>query len=82
MNEIEFLIENNYADTSEAAKKILESASDEFYEYVVCEGKKTELLKKIATKAVKYSAKKVLNSKPMQSATRFVKYTALGGLVP
>jgi hypothetical protein len=35
MNPINFLIEENYAQTSDAALKILDAASDEFYEYIV-----------------------------------------------
>lgn len=35
MNPINFLIEENYAQTSDAASKILSAASDEFYDYIM-----------------------------------------------
>ena len=35
MNLINFLIEENYAQTSDAAHKILSVASDEFYDYIM-----------------------------------------------
>lgn len=35
MNPINFLIEENYAQTPDAAHKILSVASDEFYEYIM-----------------------------------------------
>lgn len=35
MNPINFLIEQNYAQTPDAAHKILSAASDEFYEYIM-----------------------------------------------
>ena len=35
MNPINFLIEENYAQTPDAAHKILSAASDEFYEYIM-----------------------------------------------
>lgn len=37
MNPINFLVEQNYANTSDAAHKILEAASDEFLEYIIQE---------------------------------------------
>ena len=37
MNPINFLIEQNYANTSDAAHKILEAASDEFLEFIIQE---------------------------------------------
>ena len=37
MNPINFLFEQNYANTSDAAHKILEAASDEFLEYIIQE---------------------------------------------
>jgi hypothetical protein len=35
MNPINFLIEENYAQTPDAASKILSAASDEFYQYIM-----------------------------------------------
>ena len=35
MNPINFLIEENYAESPEAALKILEAASGDFYEYII-----------------------------------------------
>jgi t-SNARE complex subunit (syntaxin) len=35
MNPINFLIEENYAQTPDAASKILSAASDEFYDYIM-----------------------------------------------
>jgi hypothetical protein len=35
MNPINFLIKENYAQTPDAASKILSAASDEFYEYIM-----------------------------------------------
>lgn len=37
MNPINFLIEQNYANSSDAASNILEAASDEFLEYIIQE---------------------------------------------
>lgn len=37
MNPINFLIEQNYANSSDAASNILEAASDEFLEFIIQE---------------------------------------------
>jgi hypothetical protein len=81
MDSVNFLIENNYADSEEAASKILEAASDEFKNYILQEVNK-EWLKKQALKLTKTAAKTALKSKPAKAIKRFLKYTALGALIP
>jgi DNA-binding ferritin-like protein (Dps family) len=81
IEEINFLVENNYADSEKAASKILEAASDEFKDYILQEVNK-QWLKKQALKLTKTAAKSALKSKPAKAVGRFLKYTALGGLVP
>jgi hypothetical protein len=78
MNPINFLIEENYAQTPDAAHKILSAASDEFYEYILQESSKKQKLKQLATKLAKSATKQVLKSKPAKSVKRFLKYTTLG----
>jgi len=80
MDSVNFLIENNYADSEKAAFKILEAASDEFKEYIYEMNK--QWLKKQALKLTKTAAKTALKSKPAQAVKRLVKYTALGALIP
>ena len=74
---INFLVENNYADSEKAASKIIEAASEEFKDYILQEFNK-EWLKKQALKLTKTAAK----SKPAKAVGRFLKYTALGALIP
>jgi hypothetical protein len=81
IEEINFLIENNYADSEKAASRILEAASDEFKDYILQEVNK-QWLKKQAINLTKKAAKTALNSKPAQAVKRFVKYTTLGALIP
>ncbi len=81
MSPINFLIENNYADSEKAASKILEAASDEFKEYILQEVNK-EWLKKQALKLTKKAAQSAIKSKPAKAITTFVKNTALGALIP
>jgi len=81
MDSVNFLIENNYADSSEAASRILEAASDEFKDYILQEVNK-QWLKKQAIKLTQKATKTALNSKPAKAVGRFLKYTALGALVP
>ena len=81
IEEINFLIENNYADSEKAASKILEAASDEFKDYILQEVNK-QWLKKQAINLTKKAAKTAAKSKPAQAVKRFVKYTALGALIP
>jgi uncharacterized HAD superfamily protein len=81
MSPINFLIENNYADSEKAASKILEVASDEFKEYILHEVNK-QWLKKQALKLTKRAAQSALKSKPAKAVGRFLKYTALGALIP
>jgi hypothetical protein len=81
MDSVNFLVENNYADSEKAASKILEAASDEFKEYILQEVNK-QWLKKQALKLTKTAAKTALKSKPAQAVKRFVKYTTLGALIP
>lgn len=76
MNLVNFLIEENYAETPEAASKILEAASDQFRHHILQEAKKKSLLKKIGKAALK----KVLRSKPVKAVKKFVGYTTLGML--
>jgi hypothetical protein len=80
MDSVNFLIENNYANSEKAASRILEAASDEFKEYIYEMNK--QWLKKQALKLTKTAAKTTLKSKPAQAVKRFVKYTALGALIP
>jgi len=80
MDSVNFLIENNYADSEKAASKILEAASDEFKEYIYEMNK--QWLKKQALKLTQKATKTALKSKPAQAVKRFVKYTALGALIP
>jgi len=80
MDSVNFLIENNYADSEKAASKILEAASDEFKEYIYEMNK--QWLKKQALKLTKTAAKTALKSKPAKAVKRFLKYTALGALIP
>jgi hypothetical protein len=82
MNPLNFLIEENYAQTPDAASKILEASSDEFYNYIIEESTKREKLKNFAIKLAKSATKQALKSKPAKAVGRFIKYTALGGLVP
>jgi hypothetical protein len=80
IEEINFLIENNYADSEKAASKILEAASDEFKEYIYEMNK--QWIKKQALKLTQKAAKTALKSKPAKAVKRFLKYTALGALIP
>jgi hypothetical protein len=82
VNPINFLIEENYAQTSDAAHKILSVASDEFYNYIIEESSKKQKLKRIVAKLSKSAVKQTLRSKPAKAVGRFLKYTALGSLVP
>ena len=81
MDSVNFLIENNYADSEKAASKILEAASDEFKDYILQEVNK-QWLKKQAINLTKKAAKSALKSKPAKAVGRFLKYTALGALIP
>jgi hypothetical protein len=78
---VNFLIENNYADSEKTASKILEAASDEFKEYILEEVNK-KWLKNQALKLTQKAAKTALKSKPAKAVKRFLKYTALGALIP
>ena len=116
---INFLVENNYADSERAASKIIEAASDEFIEFIyemtqrqydqlksrisnarTPEEKKRlqvqldqqtqEQRQKVLKPKVKpvirpflaKTAKQTLKTKPAKAVGRFLKYTALGGLIP
>jgi hypothetical protein len=78
VNPINFLIEENYAKSPEAAHKILEAASEDFHDYILQESSKKQKLKQLATKLAKSATKQVLKSKPAKSVKRFLKYTTLG----
>lgn len=78
MNPINFLIEENYAKTPEAASRILEASSVEFRNYVLQEARRRTKIKNLLKKAGKTALKKALKSKPAKAVKRFVGYTTLG----
>ncbi len=72
MNSINFLIENNYADSELAASKILEAASDEFIDYIIKES--------IRSKLSSYIKNRVKKSRALKHVKRFLGYTTLGAI--
>jgi histone acetyltransferase (RNA polymerase elongator complex component) len=80
VNPINFLIEENYAKSPEAAHKILEAASEDFHDYILQEARKKSRIKNLLKKASKTALKKALKSKPVEAVKRFVGYTTLGSL--